>query len=194
MGVLKAIWLRLGVVWALLAVPLAAQSALFLEGPTDWYRGDLITVELKTDQDIVVNSFFFDALYGPFASVLQIGNDPRLTLPAFISPDAACNRDGFGDICSYYSSSAGGQFAPQGSLAKWIFRVKEDAPLGVVGFDFDLNIEVATGSAILSEQVDWPASTQFQVLQAIPEPSSWILMLGGLAAVGVCAARRRMAL
>ncbi len=192
MSALKAICLRLGAVWALLLVPLAAQATLYLEGPSEWYPGQTITISLKTDDNTLLNTFFFDSQYWKFASVLEIHNQPVDTLPVVITAGSqdSCNSDALGDICSFSYVNARNVLKDT-VVTQWQFLVKEDAPLGPVGFDLDLLIEADMGAFDFAEPIDWPETKQFQVL-AIPEPSSWALMLAGFAAVGARAYRRRI--
>lgn len=188
MSTLKLIGLQLGAVFALLAAPLAAHATLFLQGPTDWVRGETIAIELMNDEATPVNTLFFDAQYVNFESVLQILNNPADTLPADIKATNPCNRDDVGDICAFFAAPA--KSLPQGSVAKWEFLVKNDAPLGPVSFDFDLLVEADTGAFGDSKTIGFPEGTQFAV---VPETSSWVLMLAGLMAVGARAYRRRFA-
>lgn len=194
MSALKAFGLRLGAVWVLLAVPLAAQAALHLEGPSDWYRGESITIELKADAGTVVNSLFFATDYTAFTSILEINNDPTTTLPATVAAGGPCNRDGSSDLCvlTYPFTLT---VVKDVVIAQWEFHVMEHAPIGSVTFDYDkFFIEADTGPIGGADLIVWPDDKQFQVLaHAIPETSSWILMLAGLAAVGASAYSRRMA-
>jgi hypothetical protein len=193
MSALGSLGLRLAAVGMLTLTPLGAKATLFLEAPSDWYRGKDITIELKTDEDTSVNMLSFDAQYGTFKSVLVPKNDPTATLPDIIKVTNPCNRDEIGDICSFFAVPA--KPVSKGALVTWVFQVKGDAPLGPVSFDFNLFIDADTGPFdSLPGPIDWAPTKQFQVLAlAVPEPSSWIHMFAGLAAVAARSYRRRVA-
>jgi len=75
-------------------------------------------------------------------------------------------------------------------VVTWQFRVKDDAPLGLLSFNFDLGAEADADFDFFPEPIGWMEPKQFQV--AIPESSTWVLMIFGLTAVGARAYRRRM--
>ncbi len=195
MTALKVIGMRLAVVCALLLPPFAAHAALYLYGPSVWHQGEYISFEVKADADTVLNTYSFDTRYGAFASVLEIQDSPIGTLPSVITgglPFVPCNSDELGDVCAF-SYLFGRNVLKDTVVTRWEFLVKGGAPPGEVS-SFDLGVFAATGTNISDEAVPWlPADRPpFQVI-AVPESSSWILMIAGLAAVGARTYRRRIA-
>jgi hypothetical protein len=192
MCTLNAIGLRLVAVGMLLA-PLAAQGKLYLEGPETWYRNQTITVRLVADADTSVRTLAFGTdetlaeVYDKFASVLVL--QPALSMvPDFIKTGLGdCNADDSACSFAYWDEPLS---IKEGTVVTWVFWVRDDAPLGLVSFDFDLKAEADTDFDFLPEPIGWLEPKQFLV--AIPESSTWVLMVFGLVAVGARAYRRRM--
>ena len=199
MSALKAIGLRLGAVGAvLLGVP-AAQAAVHLHAPSDWYRGTAVTIQARADADTPLFAFEFHSKYVPdqgilqFLDVLELQNDPKITLPEPIEcGESLCNR--FEDAVEVEDISAfadvRGATVPAGTVVEWVFMVKPNAPLGEVTFPLFIGGPLTVAGGRHPRRLG-ESNKQFQVL-AIPEPSSWALVLAGLAAVGARAYRRRL--
>lgn len=204
MSALRTIGLRLGAGWALLLSPLAVQAAVHLYAPSHWYRGEPVTIEARADADTPVNTFEFHSRYAPlgqileFLGVLELKNDPKVTLPKAIECEtkSVCFRfEGPGEVedSSTFVSAVGGTL-PKGTVVQWTFLVKANADLGEV--NVPLNVAdgpfVVEADGIAVNWMDEGGNKEFQILaRAVPESSSWVLMLVGLAAVGARAYRRK---
>lgn len=199
MGILNAIGLRLAAVCMLLGPP-AAQAKLYLDGPDKWSPDQTITFRLFADTDTVVLTFGFgnEALgevYEKFASVLVL--QPNPVVADFIKTGIGeCNTEG--SACSYAYFDENFEPAPltipAGTVVTWEFWVRDDAKPESLDFVFDLKAEaVMDPLGIEPEPIGWITPMEFEVLQAIPESSSWMLMTIGLVAVGARAYSRRMA-
>ena len=139
MNALQAIGSRLGVVAAVLLSAPGAQAGVFLYAPSDWVRGTTITIEARADTDVPLAAFEFHSKYVPaaglldFLGVLELQNDPKLTLPLPIAcgSKSFCNR--FEDPSEVEDISVFANFlgttVPAGTVVQWEFMVKPDAPL-----------------------------------------------------------------
>jgi hypothetical protein len=86
------------------------------------------------------------------------------------------------EACSFFYIQ-GKSFTADTILATFRFKVQHDAAPGPVDFDLGVTVGVT--------QVPLPESQKFEVLATIPEPSTWLLMLGGIAAIAAGRCRIR---
>jgi hypothetical protein len=222
MSALKAIGLHIGALGALLITSSAAQAALQLYAPSQWVVGKPVAFEVRADQDTLLNTYEFVTEYGALAGILDLVNNPLETVPEILGSADTCNTfdagGSPGHACSFTYPSVRPMVPKDTVLTRWEFVVREDAPRGPVLFPIDFGggvsnkfplnnydvldplvftIATDTGAFGGNELVNWPevnagGDKLFEVL-AIPESSTWLLMLAGLAAVGARAYRVRMA-
>lgn len=190
MSALKRIGLRVAVICTLL-VPVASHGKLYLEGPETWLPGQIIRILLEADADTEIQTFAFgidpmtgEEIYSRYAGVLELLNNPVETLPDIIKTGIEAGGCGPGDLtCSYFYIPP--LTVPAGTLVQWDFRVSEDAKPGSVKFPLDLGAEADADMDFLPEPIEW------RFIGAVPESSTWGLMLLGLAAVAIRAFQRR---
>jgi PEP-CTERM motif len=173
------------VTFALALLPAGAQANVFLGTSNGAPLSGTPKAAPGTDVELSIvagKGTTFDALdispdYGAF--------DQVLTLLSF-HPTAAYTSGGSG-LCSTdgcaFSFLPNKSFAADTVLATLRFKVQDTALPSVIDFDLGVNV----GSA----EVPLPESQKFEVLGTIPEPSTWLLMLAGFAAVAAGRCRTR---
>jgi hypothetical protein len=84
---------------------------------------------------------------------------------------------------------------PAGETITWQFWVRDDAKLGTLPFDLNFEFQVFAGDDVASwVPIEWrnePGDIEIVVLQAVPEASTWILLIVGLAMLGARGWMRR---
>jgi len=163
--------------WALALLAASAQADVFLSGMPQGLPGADVDLSIMAGAGTTIESIDIVPQYEHFDQVLtllSLQGTPALTGGG----SGLCTAE----ACSFFYIQ-GKSFTADTILATFRFKVQHDAAPGPI--DFDLGVTVG------AKQVALPESQEFEVLATIPEPSTWLLMLAGFAAVAAGRSRAR---
>ncbi|MGH8665783.1 MAG: PEP-CTERM sorting domain-containing protein [Burkholderiales bacterium] len=160
------------------AFALEAGAEVFYGGETKGFPGDPVHLTIHARAGTILEAMDIAPFYDEVAGILDAGN--LEVTSAFTDGGVPLCQN---EVCGVFFVSPK-SFAADALLATISFTIAPGAPVGPVDFD--------AGVIVDATPLPIPGAQQFQVL-AIPEPSNWLLMLFGLAAVAFAVPRCRRA-
>lgn len=168
-------WRRM-MVGALACMAFTCHAEIFYGGQTKGVPGSVVDLSINARAGTVLDALDIVPALADVASVLHLVSFEQTT-GLTDGGTGLCTEQ----ACAYFYLPEK-TFAVDTLLAHYRFKIDPTAPIGVVTFD----IGVVVGATPLP----LPSAMQFEVL-AVPEPSSWMLMLLGSIAIPLVLRRAR---
>ena len=169
-------WRRIMAVGALACMVFTAHAEVFFSGQTKGVPGSEVNLSIHARAGMVLEALDIVPVLEDVASILH--------LVSFV-PTAGLTDGGSGlctdQACAFFYLPEK-TFAEDTLLARYRFTIDPAAPLGLVAFDM--------GVVVGATALPLPNALQFEVV-AVPEPSSWLLLLLGLIAAPLALRRAR---
>ncbi len=161
---------------ALACMAFSSHAEIFYGGQTKGVAGSQVDLTIHARAGTVLDSLDIVPELAAVASILHL-----------VSFDTTAGlTDGGSGFCTdqacAYFYLPDKTFAEDTLLARYRFTIDPAAPLGVVPFD--------TGVTVGITPLPLPGALQFEVV-AVPEPSSWLLLLLGSIAIPLALRRAR---
>jgi len=161
---------------ALACMAFAAHAEVFFSGQTKGVAGSQVDLSIHARAGTVFDALDIVPDLAGVAAVLHLVSfEPTA---AYIDGGSGACTD---QACAFFYLT-GKTFAQDTLLARYRFTIDPAAPLGVVPFD--------TGVVVDATPLQLPSAQQFEVV-AVPEPSSWMLLLFGSIAIPLALRRAK---